>query len=219
MGESTLMRQNNHIPTVKGILKEIVQSNVPLSFNQIHIVVALHLLLHLRSLGRYRLSNELAISGTTARTILRRLQKQEIVTATSKGGLKKGHTLTEKGSTLALEIKSRAAIFSKAVNLGPLTVGKVDAIVHVPARWVKDNFRPLEARDSAVSVGAKGCTVINYGKNGLEVGDEILSESSIRKLPLSHVQPSDLLHVGTADTFEIARLGAVAASLCSWKKE
>ncbi|MHA2232604.1 MAG: hypothetical protein ACXAB4_08925, partial [Candidatus Hodarchaeales archaeon] len=84
MGESALIRQNNHIPTVEGILKEIVQSNVPLSFNQIHIVVALHLLSHLRSLGRYRLSSELAISGTTARTSLRRLEKHNIVSATSK---------------------------------------------------------------------------------------------------------------------------------------
>ena len=203
--------------SVKSILREIVQSNVPLSFNQVHIVVALHLLSQPSPIGRYRLSDELGVSGTTARTILRRLQKHDLVSTASKGRSQKGHVLTEKGQALSLKIEARAKIGLDALDLGPLTVGTVDAIVYVPAPWAKNNFNPLEARDSAISVGADGCTVINYGKKGLEVGDEVLPESTIRKLPLGDLQPGDLVHVGTADLFKVARLGAVAASLCSWK--
>ncbi|MFX0114610.1 MAG: DUF4443 domain-containing protein [Candidatus Hodarchaeota archaeon] len=207
----------NQFSPVKGVLREIVQSNVPLSFNQVHIIVALHLLSQPSPIGRYRLSDELSVSGTTARTILRRLQKHGFVSTAFKGMSQKGHVLTEKGKALSLQIETRAKIGREPLDLGPLTVGTVDAIVYVPAPWVRNDFNPLEARDSAVSVGADGCTVIHYGEKGLEVGDEVLSEAAIRKLPLDDLQPGDLVHVGTADVFKVARLGAVAASLCSWK--
>jgi hypothetical protein len=159
------------------------------------------------------------LSGTTTRTLLKRLQKHNYVSTISKGGSHRGHILTEKGRALSLKVKERAEIFPESLNLGPLTVGKIDAVVHVSAQWTRDDFNPLEARDSAVSVGAKGCTVINFGKNGLEVGDKLLSEDSLHELLLNNLKPGDLIHVGTADVFEVARLGAVAASLCSWKEE
>ncbi|MFW9914550.1 MAG: DUF4443 domain-containing protein [Candidatus Thorarchaeota archaeon] len=219
MRKQTLDGQKAHHSSVKSILNEIVRSNVPMSFNHSHIVVALHLLSQMPPLGRYRLSKELALSGTTARTLLKRLQKHNYVSTISKGALHRGHTLTEKGSALSLKVKERANIFPEPLNLGPLTVGEIDAIVHVSAQWARTDFNPIEARDSAVSMGAKGCTVINFGKKGLEVGDKLLSDDLVHKLLLNNLKPGDLIHVGTADGFEIARLGAVAASLCSWKEE
>ncbi|MHA2370397.1 MAG: DUF4443 domain-containing protein [Candidatus Hodarchaeales archaeon] len=219
MRKQTPNGQETPSSSVKSILNEIVRSNVPMSFNHSHIVVTLHLLSQMRPLGRYRLSRELALSGTTTRTLLKRLQKHNYVSTISKGGSHRGHILTEKGRALSLKVKERAEIFPESLNLGPLTVGKIDAVVHVSAQWTRDDFNPLEARDSAVSVGAKGCTVINFGKNGLEVGDKLLSEDSLHELLLNNLKPGDLIHVGTADVFEVARLGAVAASLCSWKEE
>lgn len=198
-------------------MEEIIQSKVPLSFNRVHIVVTLHLLSQPRPLGRYRLSEELAISGTAARTILRRLQKQNLVSTASKGGSYRGHILTEEGQALAFAIKARANINAIPLNLGSHTVGYVDAIVHVPSKWIKLGFDPIEARDAAVSVGAIGCSVIDCTENGLRIGDQFLPESSVKKLPTNDLKPGDIIHVGTAQVFEIARLGAVAASLCSWK--
>ncbi len=197
----------------------IMKCDVPLGFMRAHVIVILSLLSSTAPKGRYKLAKELCLSETSTRTILRRLQNHGFVSPQTIGTSKKGHLLTQKGFELKELIKTRMNFWGSPINLDTFTLGQVDAAVRMPVSWIKKQYNPLVARDAAILLGAKGCTVVFLTTKGFSVGETIIPDGLTHQFDQYKSELGDIILVGTADSFETARLGAFAAAFTCLRKK
>jgi len=120
-----------------------------------------------RRKGRGRLSRELGIGEWSTRSILKFLEKEEVVDATPMG-----YKLTKKGFGLLGELR-RYAVGMNAFPSTPLTSDKRSVWVVVRAR---KPARVLDVRDEAVRMGASGITLLSFRRGRfyfVDSGDEL----------------------------------------------
>jgi len=190
-----------------GIAEKAAPGRFP-SYAPAHVLKAIELISSGSDVGRQQLASILGIGEGAARTIVRRLRGEELITI-SRGGM----ALTEKGRALLVTLYKR---FS-GVDLTStgLTVGRCDYAVLVRGAAGKISSG-VEQRDSALLAGAKGATTLVF-RNGrfqmprLEVEPSpILAEELTKKLKPSE---GDIVIIGTADRSLGAEIGSKSAAL------
>jgi len=176
------------------------------SFTDTHMVKAL-LSLEAGPLGRKRLTETLGVGEGSVRTIIKRLDKQGLISSSLSG-----HSLTEAGRREADRLLER---FTKpaAFDSGGLLAGVQSAVV------VKRPFPRVSAvalRDAALRAGAEGAVTILYDGGyrflggGLEASGYPEFLVNLSSLPL---KPGYAAVIGFASNMHAAEDGALSAAM------
>jgi len=200
--------------TLKKLLEGLLEEKAPgpsPSFSILHIVKALELIAKKGPIGRGKISQELKTGEGAARTLIERLKDAELVVIT-----KPGCSLTKKGEEVWNEFRS---VFPQKVRLEriDLTLAPYNIAVQIKDRG--DKVRAgVEQRDAAIMSGAKGATTLVFRNKKLVL--PTISENVVRDYPLTHrqiikllkLEENDVVVIGSADTWERAEYGALAAA-------
>lgn len=199
--------------TVKKILEELLKERAPgpsPSFSVFHVMKALELTAKEGPIGRGKLSRELGIGEGATRTLLNRLIDAGLI-ATSKLGC----FLTKKGETIWNDFQS---IFPQKVKLEKSELTLTNYNIAVLIKGYGDKVKTgIEQRDAAILAGAKGATTLIL-KNQTLIQPGI-SENVARDFPeifnqitkQLELEENDVVVIGSADTWEKAEYGALAA--------
>jgi len=200
--------------TIKKLLEGLLREKAPgpsPSFSLFHVIKALELTAREGPIGRGKLAKGLGTGGGTTRTLLNRLKDAGLI-ATSKPGC----SLTSEGKKIWSRFQS---IFPRKVELeeSNLTLSKCNVAVLI--KGCGDSVKTgVEQRDAAILTGAKGATTLVFRNHRLiQPG---ISENLARDFPAVFNQISgrlklednDVIVVGSADTWEKAEYGALAAA-------
>jgi len=200
--------------TIKKLLEGLLKEKAPgpsASFSLFHLIKALELTAKEGPIGRGKLSKRLGTGEGAIRTLIDRLKNAELIEIS-----KPGCSLTRKGEKIWNQFQ---AIFPEKVKLekSELTLAHYNI-----AMLIKDGGDKVktgvEQRDAAVLTGAKGATTLIF-KNQKLIQPGI-SENLARDFPTAFNQISrrlklednDAVVVGSADTWEKAEYGALAAA-------
>lgn len=194
---------------LEGLLKEKAPGPSP-SFSVFHVIKVLELTAKEGPIGRGKLSRELGTGEGTTRTLLNRLIDAGLIITAKPGCL-----LTEKGETIWNDFQS---IFPRKVKLeqSKLTLARYNIAVLI--KGCGDKVKTgIEQRDAAILAGAKGATTLIF-KNQTLIQPGI-SENVARDFPeifnqitkQLELEENDVVVIGSADTWENAEYGALAA--------
>lgn len=163
-------------------------------------------------IGRNKLSKELALGEGATRTLIERLKDRGLITAD-----RAGCALSKKGETMWSALH---AAFPRKTTLrkSKLTLGSfnVAILVREGASKVRSG---MEQRDAALMAGAKGATTLVCASGRLTVPPEQRDAAEetpeICRALIEQLKPgdTDAVVIGSADTFEKAEYGALAAAL------
>ena len=194
---------------LEGLLKEKAPGPSP-SFSVFHVIKVLELTAKEGPIGRGKLSRELGTGEGATRTLLNRLIDAGLIITSKPGCL-----LTEKGETIWNDFQS---IFPRKVKLeqSELTLARYNIAVLI--KGCGDKVKTgIEQRDAAILAGAKGATTLIF-KNQMLIQPGI-SENVARDFPeifnqitkQLELEENDVVVIGSADTWEKAEYGALAA--------
>jgi predicted transcriptional regulator len=195
---------------LEGLLKEKAPGPSP-SFSLFHVIKVLELTAKEGPIGRGKLSKRLGTGEGATRTLIDRLRDAGLI-VTSKPGC----SFTNKGEKIWNKFQS---IFPKKVELEKSELTLADCNIAVLIRDCGDRVkRGVEQRDAAILTGAKGATTLVF-KNQTLIQPGI-SENLARDFPtaFNHItrqlelKDNDVVVVGSADTWEKAEYGALAAA-------
>jgi predicted transcriptional regulator len=144
---------------LKQSLEKLAEEKAPgpnPSFSTFHFVLAIELIAE-KSIGRNKLAHELLIGEGAARTLIRRLKEEDLISIS-----KTGCTLTKKGLELWNEYGS--IIKKTRIEKNELAFGEYSYAVLVKKSGHKVRTG-MEQRDAAIVAGARGATTILF-KNG-----------------------------------------------------
>jgi hypothetical protein len=180
------------------------------SFTELHLAKAIEVIGE-KPIGRAGLSANLQLGEGATRTLIDRLQTEQLITV-SKAGCK----LTKSGLSILKDLNSkfpkRMKIPASSITVGPYNFG---ILVNNAASKVR---KGIEQRDSAVRAGASGAVTLIFRRGKLFMPPSAQIESKewleIAKQLFELFQPkeNDVIIVGGADTEEKAEQGARAAS-------
>jgi len=200
--------------TIKKLLEGLLKEKAPgpsASFSLFHLIKALELTAKEGPIGRGKLSKRLGTGEGATRTLIDRLKNAELI-ETSKPGC----SLTKKGEKIWNQFQ---AIFPEKVKLekSELTLAHYNIAMLIKGGGDKVKTG-VEQRDAAILTGAKGATTLIF-KNQKLIQPGI-SENLARDFPTAFNQISrrlklednDAVVVGSADTWEKAEYGALAAA-------
>jgi len=194
---------------LEGLLKEKAPGPSP-SFSVFHVIKVLELTAKEGPIGRGKLSRELGTGEGATRTLLNRLIDAGLIITSKPGCL-----LTEKGETIWNDFQS---IFPRKVKLeqSELTLARYNIAVLI--KGCGDKVKTgIEQRDAAILAGANGATTLIF-KNQMLIQPGI-SENVARDFPeifnqitkQLELEENDVVVIGSADTWEKAEYGALAA--------
>ncbi len=200
--------------TIKKLLEELLKEKAPgpsASFSLFHLIKALEVTAKEGPIGRGKLSKRLGTGEGATRTLIDRLKNAELI-ETSKPGC----SLTKKGEKTWNQFQ---AIFPEKVKLekSELTLAHYNIAMLIKGGGDKVKTG-VEQRDAAILTGAKGATTLIFKSQKLiQPG---ISENLARDFPTAFNQISrrlklednDAVVVGSADTWEKAEYGALAAA-------
>jgi len=195
---------------LEGLLKEKAPGPSP-SFSVFHVIKALELTAEEGPIGRGKISKRLGTGEGATRTLIDRLKDAGLI-ATSKPGC----SLTGKGEKIWKEFQ---VIFPKKVELEKSELTLADYNIAVLIKGRGDRVKTgVEQRDAAVLTGARGATTLLF-KNQTLIQPGI-SENVARDFPTAfnqitsrlELEDNDVVVVGSADTWEKAEYGALAAA-------
>ena len=181
-------------------------------FIEAHIVKALIIISSQGPVGRVNLAKALGLGEGSIRTLIRHLEKAELIKTSREGIL-----LTGTGKKLTFSVES---MISEAVEVprSALTVGAFNMaiLVRSAAGLVGAG---LEQRDAAIKVGAQGATTLIFSNSRLTM--PLVKEDIFRDAPkvceklLSELKPqeNDVIVIGSAHYRLAAEFGAIAAAL------
>ncbi|MFC2143515.1 DUF4443 domain-containing protein [Candidatus Aenigmatarchaeota archaeon] len=175
-------------------------------YTKVHIIKAMLLMMD-APLGRNKLMKELYINEATARTLLRKLEKNSIVVTTSRG-----HKLTKKGITLSRKYntKIKGPYFIKKSNI---TVSKYNVAFIVKKSSSKIKLG-IEQRDKAIKMDADGLTtIIKKSRFIIPSIEHWIIPKYIEKLFSSKCNKGDVVLIGSAKNKETAELAALSAAI------
>lgn len=181
------------------------------SFTAVHVIKALELIAG-EPIGRNKLSKELALGEGAARTLIERLKAHGLITVD-----RAGCALTKKGEEAW---RALHAVFPRKTTIGrsKLTLGSFNIAILVKEGASKVRSG-MEQRDAALIAGAKGATTLLYSSGRLTVPPEQRDAAEetpgICRALIDLLKPvdNDAVVIGSADTFEKAEHGALAAAL------
>jgi len=199
---------------LKKLLERLLEERAPgpsPSFSVFHLLKALELIAKKGPIGRGKISQELKTGEGATRTLIERLKDAGLVVIT-----KLGCSLTKKGEEVWNEFRS---VFPQKVRLEriDLTLAPYNIAVQIKDRG--DKVRAgVEQRDAAIMSGAKGATTLVFRNKKLVL--PTISENVVRDYPLTHrqiikllkLEENDVVVIGSADTWERAEYGALAAA-------
>jgi predicted transcriptional regulator len=195
---------------LEGLQKEKAPGPSP-SFSLFHVIKTLELTAKEGPIGRGKLSKRLGLGEGATRTLIDRLTDNELI-ATSKPGC----SLTKKGNKIWNQFQS---IFPKKVELEKSELTLAECNIAVLIKGGGDKVKTgVEQRDAAILTGAKGATTLVFKHQTLiQPG---ISENLARDFPtafnqvtrLMELEDNDVVVVGSADTWEKAEYGALAAA-------
>ena len=191
------------------LLDQLVSKTAPgrsPDFTKAHLLYALILLSDQR-IGRKQLAEELRLGEGTIRTILGRLQDEELIEI-SRPGVK----LSSHGETYLKAIES--VIKWKPLPGTEITVDKVNWVVLV--RGVSEKVRlGVEQRDQALIHGATGATTLVYhgGVWVIPGIDEEVEDKILEGLSDFNPVENDVAIIGSSSDGFTSALGALAAAI------
>lgn len=173
-------------------------------YSAAHVMKALTVL-HEGISGREKLMKELGLGEATVKTLLRRLKKEKMVKAASRG-----HVLSRKGIMI---VKA----FMKNMD-GPKRLGATSAavsecnIAYLVRKKASKISRGIEQRDSAIMAGADGLTTFVSTKSG------IMMPHSGKRAPgeisgMFRSRIGDVILVASAKDFITADIAALGAAM------
>jgi hypothetical protein len=181
------------------------------SFTAVHVIKALELISG-EQIGRNKLSKELALGEGATRTLIERLRDHGLITAD-----RAGCALSKKGenmwSALHAAFPRKSTIRKSKLTLGSFNVA---ILVREGASKVRSG---MEQRDAALMAGAKGATTLICANGRLTVPPEQRDAAEetpeICRVLMEQLKPGDkdAVVIGSADTFQKAEYGALAAAL------
>ncbi|MGD8543647.1 MAG: DUF4443 domain-containing protein [Candidatus Bathyarchaeota archaeon] len=199
--------------TVKKILEELLKERAPgpsPSFSIFHVMKALELTAKEGPIGRGKLSKKLRTGEGATRTLLNRLIDAGLIITSKPGCL-----LTEKGEKIWNDFQS---IFPQKVKLEQSELTLANYNIAVLIKGCGDKVKTgIEQRDAAILAGAKGATTLIF-KNQTLIQPGI-SENLAQDFPeifnqitkQLELEENDVIVIGSADTWEKAEYGALAA--------
>jgi len=200
--------------TIKKFLERLLEERPPgpyPSFSLFHLIRALELIAKKGPIGRGKLSEELKTGEGATRTIIDRLKDAELI-VTSKPGC----SLTKDGERIWNEFQS---IFPRKVRLEESKLTLAACNVAMLIKGCGDRVRAgVEQRDAAIMTGARGATTLVFKSQKLTA--PMISENVARDFPaafnqiteLMEMDDNDVIVIGSADTWERAEYGALAAA-------
>jgi len=178
------------------------------SYSPAHVLKALEIISSGSDVGRQQMAGGLGIGEGVARTLVRRLKGEGLITI-SRGGME----LSERGRELLETLHDQ--IYGVELSPTGLTVGVCDyAVLVVGAAGQVSGG--VEQRDFALLAGAKGATTLlrrggRFTLPGLEVEPSpALAYELVEKLKPSD---GDVVIIGTADVMLYAGIGSKSAAL------
>lgn len=200
--------------TIKKLLEELLKEKAPgpsPSFSFLHVIKALELTAKEGPIGRGKLSKRLGTGMGATRTLIDRLKNAGIITTS-----KPGCSLTRKGEKIWNQLQSS---FPKKLKLEKSELTLADCNIAVLIKGCGDKVKTgVEQRDAAILTGAKGATTLVFRNQTLiQPG---ISENLARDFPTAfnqiakrmELEDNDVVVVGSADTWEKAEYGALAAA-------
>ncbi|HIE33919.1 MAG TPA: DUF4443 domain-containing protein [Candidatus Altiarchaeales archaeon] len=182
------------------------------SFSEVHILRTL-LILKRKQTGRKNLVKELSIGEGSVRTILKRLDKENLIVSE-----KLGHRLSRKGNSIVegylRKFTMPVRFDSGDVELFSRKTGKSLVIVHNSADRIRFG---VEERDTALMAGSEGALIITFmnGKLRLPVSDIKLSDfpETVKKLKEMDLKERDTVIISFGGTYSDAENGALAIAM------
>ncbi len=191
------------------LLDQLVSKTAPgraPDFTQAHILYALILLKDQR-IGRKQLAEELRLGEGTTRTILSRLQDEDLIEVS-----RPGVSLSTNGRDYLKAIET--VLRWKPLSSTEITVDAVNwaVLVRGAARRVRLG---VEQRDQALIHGATGATTLVYRDGGWVIPgiDERLEDHVLDSLAGFKPSDNDVAIIGTSSDSFTAILGALAAAI------
>ncbi len=205
------------------------------SFKKVHVVLALCVFEENKDgIGRYRLQKELEIGSGTAKSLIKKLNRDvNFITVLTDKNIRKGHILTKVGLNFVKKLKQKFQLIGdgdplvlKEIIIKP--EGNYSYLSYV--RDVADKIsNGIDQRDAAIKIGGVGATCLLYDgkdlifpslslsqnkKEQMKVEDDVLAYISThlnnKNLKLKE---NDVIIIGLGETTEKARLAALNASL------
>ena len=194
------------------LIKEVASTRAgpPARFLKEHALLAL-LTLSNSPLGRKSLAQRLGLGEGSVRSLLKKLEAKNLLTST-----RAGCQITEEGGRF-VKIAQSVLVGPMRVRAGDLTVGAKDAAVLVRGGGAFVDSG-LGVRDSAFRAGADGATVLVVREDGVYFPDGIkcpgeLQEIATNVAGLLNAREGDAVVIGTAQTYTLAEVGAIAGAL------
>ena len=184
-----------------------------LSFDTVHIFIALQCMHKQGKASRQSLCNDLALGEGAVKTVIKHMKMSGMISTTN-GGTK----MTQKGNAIFSDLQAvmpaELGLPKCSVALGKYNYG---VILRELAYLVRSG---IEQRDAALKMGATGATTLVF-RDGRFVmpassQDSLRREREIRKLLTQALEPDedDVIIIGSADASEkSAELGAKNAAL------
>lgn len=191
------------------LLKQMASKTAPgrpPDLTQAHLLYTL-LILNDRRIGRKQLATELHLGEGTIRTMLSRLQDENLIEIN-----RNGVTLSPVGEEFVKSINS--IIKCKKLHKTNLTVDDINCVVLVRGASY-DVHLGVEQRDQAIIHGASGATTLIYHENGwfipgIDQAVDVDIQNSLRDF---NPKEGDIAIIGTSTDGFTAALGSLAAAV------
>lgn len=185
-----------------------------LSFDIVHVFVALQLMQHDGHASRDALGKKLGLGEGAAKTLVKHMKMRGLV-ETSNGGTR----MTARGRAICQSISSVMPA-EMALPKSPVALGR-----HNYAVLLKEfGFAVrsgIEQRDAAIRMGATGATTLLYREGRFMMPDSshdpLRKEQTLRKDLFEKLKPEDgdAIIIGSADNGRVAELAAKDAALAT----
>ncbi|MFX1327800.1 MAG: DUF4443 domain-containing protein [Promethearchaeota archaeon] len=205
------------------------------SFKKVHVILALYIFEENEDgIGRYRLQKELEIGSGTAKSLIKKLNRDiNFITVLTDKNIRKGHILTKIGLDFVQKVKQKIQLIDKGDPLVLKEIiikpeGNFSYLSYV--RDVADKIsNGIDQRDAAIKIGGVGATCLLYDGKDLIFPSQITSQNEKEQVKVEddvfmyisthlnskhlNLKENDVIIIGLGETTEKARLAALNASL------
>ena len=205
------------VHTYTRVLEKVASRYAPsrlLSFNEVHVFMALQLIHARGHASRTSLQKELALGGGAVKTIVKHMQMNGLV-QTSNGGTKttpRGRSILE---GLADAMPAEMPLPRSSISLGRYNYA---VLLRELGFAIKSG---IEQRDAAIRIGGTGATTLLCRDGGLFMQDSredpLKKEGGLKKELFEKLRPADgdAVIIGGADSGKAAELAAKSAALAT----
>ena len=142
------------------------------TFEKVHVILALFIFgENKEGIGRYRLQKSLSLGAGTAKSLIKKLNKNiGFITVLNNDNKRKGHVLTEKGINFLKKIKNKIPLIEEGDNTlfkDIIIESKENFSYFCLVKMASDKLsNGIEQRDAAIKIGGIGATCLIFnGKN------------------------------------------------------